>query len=433
VIKAGTTRTVTVKVRAPSSPGDTAYSLVIDHGMTVPIIVRSLVPIAGTAGGTFSGVLTGGNGRAGQPAQANIYAFDVPAGMRDLDASLVMGSNPADPAAPDQLPGDQFISMLVDPFGQVQSYDTNYTIGAGGPEVTPYLQLYRSNPVPGTWQMVVDWVQPQNGVAVAVPFTGAVRFNLVSATADLPDSPSATISATTGQSFNLTVHNTGVAPMLLSPDARLPTTVAIPLSDLSGLPDTQDLPGAFNFYWVPTETSSINVQVAGSAPVAFDASYLPGDPDLSPEVAAPYTTSSITPTLSQLTFTPPTGVSAGVWATVVSEIGPYSTSAPLAVETTTFTANTLDFDPAVSSPAGDTVQAFTTGNAAFSPVEAEPGATVTIPIKVKPTAAVGSTVSGTLFVNGATVSALFNFSLAGGLSPFSSDLAAIPYKYTVTP
>ncbi len=89
-IPAGQTATATLSLTTPSTAGDSDQSVVVssDEGQTtIPVTVRSDVPI-GPAGGTFSGVLTGGNGRAGIQAQTNAYYFDVPPGQSDLDVSI---------------------------------------------------------------------------------------------------------------------------------------------------------------------------------------------------------------------------------------------------------------------------------------------------------------------------------------------------------
>jgi hypothetical protein len=86
----------------------------------------------------------------------------------------------------------------------------------------------------------------------------------------------------------------------------------------------------------------------------------------------------------------------------------------------------------VSSTDGDSVQAMTTGGAAFNPVEVDPGTSVTIAITIDPTAAVHSVVSGTLFVNGLAGPG----NLVGSLATeqfFTNTLATIPYRYRVTP
>jgi len=61
-----------------------------------------------------------------------------------------------------------------------------------------------------------------------------------------------------------------------------------------------------------------------------------------------------------------------------------------------------------------------------------PGQTVTIPATVTPGAAPGSTVRGTLYVDGASyVSGDVAFNLLPGPLPGASEVAALPYTYTV--
>ena len=68
---------------------------------TVPVTVRTTVPV-GAKGGTFKGLLTGGNGRAGSVAQTNTYFFNVPPGEADLSATVAL-HRPR--RGPDRLPG----------------------------------------------------------------------------------------------------------------------------------------------------------------------------------------------------------------------------------------------------------------------------------------------------------------------------------------
>ena len=233
----------------------------------------------------------------------------------------------------------------------------------------------------------------------------------------------------------MTVHNTGVAPLLLSPDARLPYSTTYALSDFFGEPATQTVPGApGNEYYVPTETSSVTVAQTSTVPASFDFSTFSGDPDISPlngnepGVAATQTSSS-----ASITYTPATSVSPGLWFNGDIETGPFGTGpAPTGTETTSVSVTSLAFDPAVTSTVGDSVENLTTGASSFDPVEVDPGSSVTIPITIDPTAPVHSVVSGTLFVNGISAPDF----LAGSLQPeqfFTNELAAIPYRYRVTP
>ncbi len=424
LIGAGQTKAVTVKLVTPGNPGDTAASLEVGT-ISIPITLRTQVKI-GPHGGLFRGVLRSGNGRAGEPAQTNTYSFSVPSGKTDLDASIKMSSN----APGGLLPGDQFNGMLVDPTGQIAAYNTNYTNGG----VNPYLQLYANHPAAGSWRLVIDWAQPTMGVADSVPFAGAVRFNLVSTGSLLPNSAS-TYVPTTGGTYNVTVNNTGIAPMILSTDARLPTSSSYSLGDVFGSPLTQNLPGASNTFFVPTHSSSLTVAQTSTLPATFDVSTYPGDPDISPQTGGPDVASTLTSSSASITYLPPTQVTPGLWYNADSEIGPFGSGpAPAGSETTAFGVTALTFDTAVTSPTGDAVQAYTTGGGgAVNPVVVAPGTSAVIPITITPTASAGSTVSGTLFVNDFTEGSYFD---PGGTlvftTFFTADVASIPYEYTVS-
>ncbi|HUD68736.1 MAG TPA: S8 family serine peptidase [Acidimicrobiales bacterium] len=420
-IGAGQTKTVTVKLHTPSNPGDTVASLEAGT-ISIPITLRTQIKI-GSSGGSFAGVLTGGNGRGGEPAKTNTYTFKVPSGKKDLDASIVMGSN----LPGGLLPGDQFNGMLVDPTGQIQAYNTNYTNGG----VNPYLQLYANHPAAGKWELVIDWAQPTMGVADSVGFRGAVRFNLVSTGSALPDS-ALTYVNTTGGTYNVTVTNTGVAPMILSTDARLPTSANYTLSDFLSSSLTQNLPGGNNTFFVPTHSSALSVAQSSSLPATFDVSTYPGDPDISPQTGGTDVATTLTSSTASITYTPPTQVTPALWFDADSEIGPYGTGpAPAGTETTDASVTALAFDTAVSSSTGDAVQHFTTGGGGFSPILVNPGTSAVIAITITPTASLGTTVSGTLFVDDFTEGQYDPGGTLAFATVFTSDIAAIPYEYTV--
>ena len=63
----------------------------------------------------FSGTITGGNARAGSAAQVFTYAFDVPAGKRDLSVGVKLSSDP----------NYQLEGVLVDPNDETQAIDSN--------------------------------------------------------------------------------------------------------------------------------------------------------------------------------------------------------------------------------------------------------------------------------------------------------------------
>jgi len=71
-IGAGQTATARLTLTSQASPGDSDQSVGLSTAQgqtTIPVTVRTTVPV-GPGGGTFSGVLTGGNGRGRPWAEA---------------------------------------------------------------------------------------------------------------------------------------------------------------------------------------------------------------------------------------------------------------------------------------------------------------------------------------------------------------------------
>jgi hypothetical protein len=132
--------------------------------------------------------------------------FQVPPGETDLDASIALANDP----------GDELIVSLVDPSGQTVRYSSNYSYEPSGgtfvPAATQYLDVYHVAPDPGQWELLLDWQQPVTGNELDEPFTGAIRFNQVSVTANLPGSASDTIGQGSTADFTVNVDNTGLAP-----------------------------------------------------------------------------------------------------------------------------------------------------------------------------------------------------------------------------
>jgi hypothetical protein len=161
--------------------GDSDQSVVVSspYGTTtVPVTVRTTVP-TGRNGGTFNGILTGGNGRQGAPATTSSYEFNVPWGLNDLDVGVTLANDP----------GDLFIAELVNPNGQTVGYSSNLATDATfeAPDFGLSANLYTVNPTPGEWSVVVDWLNPVSGMELTEPFTGTIQFNGVNVSSNLPN------------------------------------------------------------------------------------------------------------------------------------------------------------------------------------------------------------------------------------------------------
>jgi hypothetical protein len=388
------------------------------------VTIRTVVP-TGPSGGQFTGVLTGGNGRPGAQAQLNTYVFNVPGGERDLNVELHLQTDPS----------DYLIAYLENPDGQIVGYSDNIIVNSSfnpsAPVFSPFVDLYHVAPQAGQWRILLQWMQPVTGLELTANFDGAIRFNSVQVTSNLPQSA----ALKRGKASNFTVHvtNTTDAPEAYFVDARLDQdeTISLPNqnpgANAAADPLPLPLPNAagqpsFPFYLVPSHTSELAASVtetSGTAAVNFELSYAPGDPDL--EGVSDGTSAS-------LTFLEPE-VSPGIWPLDPTEVGPYGPSgASAAVVSDNLDVVTQAFDPAVTSSTGDMWSAFNGLSSTFSPVYLNPGQSATITVTITPTASVGSSVSGTLYVSDLTLGQLI-----GAANSDGDDIAAIPYNYTVRP
>lgn len=437
-IGAHQTATTTLSLTTPATAGDADQSIVITSPQgttTIPVTVRSTVPVNASRGGNFSGVLTGGNGRGGAQAQMNTYYFNVPSGENDMDVSVAMSKDPC----------NQLLLFLVNPAGQTVGTSSNYTIDPNGTncpseqgvgQSTKFVETYHRSPVAGQWSLILEWANPVVGNALQDTFTGAIRFNQVSVSSNLPDSPSVTIPPS-GGSYQVNITNTGVAPESFFADARLNNqTATIPLPNwnpsVNASNFTIPLPAglSFPYYVVPTHTTQLQANVTrlgGTQPVTFDMEYFPGDPDASPNQPDSAVTGSFAPdgSSASLTLTETPAVSQGLWLLNPDEFGPYPPSgASQDTASASLSAVTEAFDPAVASNTDNFWQlGFNAGNFLYL----LPGQSGTIDIQISPTANPGTVVSGTLYVDDIAMAA-FVPSLS---YPNGDELAGLPYEYTV--
>ncbi len=158
--------------------------------------LRTLVPV-GPTGGSFTGTITGGNGRAGVgPYQT--YEFNVPAGHGSMSLNLQTSDS-----------GDILEGVLVDPNGMQLSVQPNADV-FGNQQFGMTLSHYA--PQAGRWRFTLVTNFTVSGNETSLPFTGRVSFSQANGVEvkGLPNNPAKLLSAS-GKPVSVTVNvtNTG--------------------------------------------------------------------------------------------------------------------------------------------------------------------------------------------------------------------------------
>lgn len=416
-LQPGQTKNVKVSFKVPNAGGDTSYSVTVassdNHVTSIPVVVRTVVPTPGT----FSGAITGGNARAGSAAQVFTYAFDVPKGKKDVSVGIQLSSDPR----------YTLEGVLVDPYDQTQAVDSNSYTGANG-SISGQgtgLQMTSANPVAGRWRVIILVINPVPGAAFTQNFTGTIGYNQskVQATG-LPNSTRVVLKKGSTTTATLKVTNTGVAPINVQVDPRTNKLQQTQLVSPFG-PQTFQLPAhAAPTFLVPPATTALTATGVSSVPAIVE--LLDGLQGI--DVVGDLKAGQDGSTVSVASVKQKEGtLGTGVWFTDLNEVGYVGPDgAPTADAQVNLSAKTLGFDDAVTSSTGDFWSVVTDPTADIgAPITIAPGATASITVSISPTAAKGSTVSGSLFIYTTPSFAYASFNTTGDV------LAQVPYSYKV--
>ena len=384
--------------------GDQALKLRLGTGGgtdgSIPIILRSLVPIT-SSGGSFSGNLTGG-GQTGNGGQEFTYQFNQPQGKASLNVGVQLRD-----------PGYNMEGFLVDPNGEpldIQSTakfnSSDHFLGFGRA-----VQFFRGAPAAGRWTLVLLVAGPGDGSHLSEPFTGSISFGAPSVTgAGIPNSPTAVRPAGQPVTATITLTNTGNIRKDFFADARLrgKTPQELLGSDVNTVPLPLSVFSVPNWL-VPANTNRLAVAAQGTVPITMDIQQEFGDPDVlgvssGNNSAAVMTDPELAP---------------GFDVAFPDATGPFITGTTGTVNLAAV-ATTNPFDPAVTASSGDVWAQSVNPNATYTPLRLGPGQTGTITLTITPNAAKGTVVHGFIGVD------TFNLATDSG-----DELVNIPYSYKV--
>jgi hypothetical protein len=394
-IAPGGTADFDVHVPLPERAGDAPASLRFDAAdgthLSIPVARRTLL------GSSFTATVTGGVGRT--VGQVLGYDLNVPRGHDSLTVDLTA-----------QDPDTTLDYYLVDPEGQIAARDTNLT-GTDGKTPTAEASLTANRPVAGRWRLLVVLPDPVSGKDFTDKVTGQVRYDAVDITAaGLPDHTTHRVARGSTTTATVRVRNTTPAGRYVFLDPRLDTSTDLALSPTDGSA-TSKLPFPDPTSWrVPRHTSVLTGTGTADSPVDMEMAHTTVSPDVV-GFAGPGNT--VTASLSATQVTP------GDWYTELTPAGPFGRDqAPKGTGHVVLTARTKAFDPAVTSGTGDLWKPGST----VTPVFVAAGRSVTLDVTLKPAAASGTAVHGTLYVETYR---------PGTHEKSGSELTGIPYAYTV--
>jgi hypothetical protein len=400
IVAPGASATFTVRVSNPSAPGDSSESVVFSSSAgpegTIPVTLRALIPV-GAGGGSFSGQLTGGNARMAFYGQELVYQFNVPAGRPAINVDVSVNA-----------PGYQLYGFLADPNKMpVDIQGTSSQDGSGTNGQT--LHLTWANPMAGRWTLDLTQINGIQSMLTSVPIGGTINFAPSGVSASgVPNSAKTILTNAAPVTATIHVVNNGNTAAEFSVDPRLTQKEALSLSSLT--PTTGALPIA-SFPWplfvVPPFSTELSVAASSTVPVNFDSSPNFGFPDF----------------LSGISMNPvatlhASDIPASAYSCTPTEIGPALATA------TTYScggvADTLTFDPAVTTSAGNVWSDLEGLTASYAPLVLQPGQSGDITVTITPNGLKGQVVSGFLAVE------TFNFNTIS-----SDQLVKIPYRYTI--